>query len=309
MPTAATGKQRMGGPKRMLPAVEACLLNEDLLTHILELVGPKEYWFVASVNKFTRNTYLSKIDDSKQTLVDKGFASKSRMDFWLRHRRYRNSPRSYHVAGRVSIEALEYLKDSKWNGKFRWDRNTTKAAAHAGRLTLLRYLMMNGCPWNTSTICEAANGGQLYLVRWFQENFPFSFDDHRVHTSAIFGGHLHIIKWFQMQGGHVWSREDSSNAAGRGHIHILKWAFDNDFVWSADTCAQAARFNEFECLKWLKAHNCPWDSATTCFAAAEGHLELLKWAVANGCPMDTVSCISSAGTRHPNVVQWLREQE
>ena len=68
----------------------------------------------------------------------------------------------------------------------------TYAARH-GRLDILQWLRMKGCPWNSDTCKGAAENGHLEVLKWAREhNCPWN---EWTCASAAENGHLEILKW------------------------------------------------------------------------------------------------------------------
>ena len=77
-------------------------------------------------------------------------------------------------------------------------RHFTREAAKNGHLEVLRWLVENGCLWD-SFACEF----------------------------AALNGHLEVLKWAKEAGG-PWQNPDvCSGAARKGHLEVLKWAREN----------------------------------------------------------------------------------
>jgi len=68
-------------------------------------------------------------------------------------------------------------------------------ASYYGQLDCLKYLRLNGCPWDEYTFSYAAKNG-----------------------------HLEIIKWGRLNGC-PWNELTCSFAALNGHLEVLKWSF------------------------------------------------------------------------------------
>ena len=159
--------------------------------------------------------------------------------------------------------------------------NVCAYAAMSGRLDMLRWLRVKGCPWDESTCSLAARSGHLEVLCWAHDNgCPWNAE---TCSSAAFGGHLGIIRWAR-DNGCPWDEMTCLGAAEGGHYEILRWARDNGCPWDERTCASLASAGDLETLKWARDHGCPWDK-WTCRNAVQGeHYEVLRWARDHGCP-------------------------
>ena len=131
--------------------------------------------------------------------------------------------------------------------------------ARNGKLELLKFLRVQGCPWDRSTCSEAAKNGHLECLKYLHEN------------------------------GCPWDGFTCYNAAGNGHLECLQYAHENGCPWNEkmldseikEPCCNAAYFGHLECLKYAHENGCPWDKLTCSGAALNRHLECLKYAHEN----------------------------
>ena len=81
------------------------------------------------------------------------------------------------------------------------DEGTTKAAASAGHLDILKWSRAHGCPWDAKTCAVAAWQGRFDLLRWARETgAPW---DEDTCISAFSRGHIHMLLWAQRHGAPV----------------------------------------------------------------------------------------------------------
>jgi len=95
-----------------------------------------------------------------------------------------------------------------------------------GRLTVLRWVRENGCPWDAFACSGAARGGHLSALQWARAN------------------------------GCPWDTETCAQAAAGGHLSVLQWARANGCPWSQETCAMAGG-RHLSMLQWARANGCP----------------------------------------------------
>ena len=60
----------------------------------------------------------------------------------------------------------------KWGVKrgYKISVNTTYIAAKLGRIDVLKWLRLQGCPWDELTCAYAAQNGHLDVLKWAVEN-------------------------------------------------------------------------------------------------------------------------------------------
>ena len=87
-------------------------------------------------------------------------------------------------------------------------------AAEAGKVSVLKFLKEEGCPWLEATITRAAA-------------------EH---------GHLHVVKWARLEGGCPWDEMTCWAASQAGHKDVLVWARDQDppCPWFRSECIAGA---------------------------------------------------------------------
>ena len=106
--------------------------------------------------------------------------------------------------------------------------NAWTSIALAGNLPFLRFLHLEGFPWNEDTCRAAAEGGHLEMLKWLRsEDCP-------------------------------WDDGTSQAAAERGDLEMLKWLCSEGCPWDKEACEAAAREGHLEVLKWLRSEGCSY---------------------------------------------------
>lgn len=77
-------------------------------------------------------------------------------------------------------------------------RQPSRPAARFGRLELVEYLYIHGCPWDVRTCMMAAGKGHLNVVKWLRcVGCPWNAG---TSASAAANGRLDVLKWCQANG-------------------------------------------------------------------------------------------------------------
>ena len=95
-----------------------------------------------------------------------------------------------------NLDALVWLQDA--SGVSFAGPDTCAAAALNGHLGVLKYLHIDGCKWNSSTITAAAAGGHLDVVQWARDNGARW--NYRATAAAEKHNHLHVLRWLRING-------------------------------------------------------------------------------------------------------------
>ena len=107
----------------------------------------------------------------------------------------------------------------------------TAYAALGGSVSLLKWLLKRGCPWDTWTCTYAASGGHLQTLKYAHEN------------------------------GCPWNKDTCLEAGRRGHLDVLKYLHENGCPWDRNTCWMVARRGHLDMLKYANENGCPIDKA------------------------------------------------
>ncbi|PNH07776.1 Ankyrin repeat domain-containing protein [Tetrabaena socialis] len=163
-------------------------------------------------------------------------------------------------------DALDRLTWLRGRG-YPWGWQATEAAAAAGNVGALRYLLAEGCPVDKAMFGAAAGAGQLVSLQALHE-----------HRAGI-----HPNRWYGA----------FKPAARAGHLPVMSWLYDTQLVapeWLVENgtgmLTDAARLGSVEMLAWLRERGCVWDDRILIAAAEAGSQEAIEWLVAQGYPTE-----------------------
>jgi len=106
-------------------------------------------------------------------------------------------------------------------------------------LSLFVWAVANGCPWQCAATGDAlAREGKLEVLQWASvHGCPLVAGP--CHHAAL-GGHLEVLRWARRERQCLWDEDTCSFAAQGGHLEVLRWAREHDCPWDMMTCASAA---------------------------------------------------------------------
>jgi len=224
------------------------------------------------------------------------------------------NPQTYYLVS--SIEMIEWAKT---HNTFKYSKKATILCARKGNLTVLKYLLKDGCYFDNQVYYEAALNGSFDIIKWcyknnygdisnnlcmhgacqygdlkivkwlYDRNFPIN--RHCGHHASYFG-HLDVLK-FLVEKGYIIDNLCFNSAAENGQLNILKYLDDlarHDLSlpwWNETTIVSAAENNQLKIIKYLRKNNCKWDCYATYSAYDNNHTELLFWLIKNKCPIDS----------------------
>ena len=163
-------------------------------------------------------------------------------------------------------------------------RIALEAAARAGRLEVLKWLIDHGCQCGIEILYQAATGGSVDVIEFVWKRIDVKVCN-RIYLAV--------------------------DSAASGSIPMLQWMVDHGLPLTARACATAVRYGHLDALRFLRSHHCPWDGDTLMWAARNGHLDILQWALASGCPWtaaDRQNCLQyCSALRRPGMRRWIGE--
>ena len=175
-----------------------CIRDRDIFdTHIVTKLNNNEIKFFYDVNSESRAVIKRAGAQLRDTFKIEDFDTKSTLSW-----------------------ALEKCSRSK-------KKLICSRMARNGKLELLKFLRVQGCPWDRSTCSEAAKNGHLECLKYLHEN------------------------------GCPWDDWTCSSAAFNGHLECLKYAHENGCPWDENTCSNAVKNGHLECLKYAHEKGCP----------------------------------------------------
>ncbi|PNH02875.1 Ankyrin repeat domain-containing protein, partial [Tetrabaena socialis] len=143
---------------------------------------------------------------------------------------------------------------------YSWSWQAAKAAAVAGNLDALRYLLADGCRVEARTGGPEAGAGQLAALQTLHaRSSTFTLLLKSTLVGAVQGGHLPVVAWLLEQ--QLVSLQQClpllPEAAGSGSVELLAWLRDRGSPWGEDSFHCAAGAGNQEALEWLVAQGCP----------------------------------------------------
>jgi hypothetical protein len=171
-----------------------------------------------------------------------------------------------------SLEPIAVLTLARVRG-LQWCRHLAEVSARSGKLELLQWLHVRGCPWDEPEVCRrAALSGNVNKLIWLQQvTAPWSAElKSEMLLSARWNTKLSAVKWLRQRGA-GWPSSfcdvtDSKATQVCWTVAVVSWSLKNGCTWGNWQCAQLQP--ELYNSKWRKIQ------ARTLFA----------WAHMNGCP-------------------------
>lgn len=182
--------------------------------------------------------------------------------------------------------------------KFPWEKDSKifSNAVTSGNLTMLKWLIANGCDYDESAYINAAKGGKIHILKFLKnENNHIPFDkivckknssyieDHvslenEICEAAVRREKINVLKWMIKENGSL-GGNICDIAAEHGYFDILKFARRQGCGWSEDACMYAAAYDRLEILKWLRSGRdpCPWNEDMYIAACEENSTCVLEW--------------------------------
>ena len=195
----------------------------------------------------------------------------------------------------------------KWNVRlYRENVRLYSEAAINGHLEVVKWLYVNGCPYNRETGGFAASNGHINILEWILETIDDPWRDTHACSYATKGNQFEILKWLRMNGC-PWNRHTCENAAQNNNLKILKWLHENGCPWDHNTCYYSARNGNLNMLKYLHENGCPWNEYTCLQANTDDYLDILKYLHKNGCPWNSEMYDENSWREQAQTFKYLRE--
>lgn len=171
----------------------------------------------------------------------------------------------HHAAVSGVVDALVWLDERECLREDRWE-DALRVAAMQGHLDVLKYLDVQGCPWDLFDLCEI----------------------------ACFGGYVSILDWLEEKGLVITSEQVNplyeATLSGEDRVEnllsLLDWLYVRGGSPSEQIYEIAIKHTVFfGVLNWLKDHRCPWNKQKCLeIAQSRGDREILNWVEAQ--PVD-----------------------
>lgn len=165
-----------------------------------------------------------------------------------------------------------------------WDGSVYGAAGSCGRIDVLRWLDIEGCPRSPLAFVKAVRAGHLDVVRWLAATNgrvgPFVRPPLKAARAAAKRGDVAMIECLYVAGCEGMDNPCLTEiAAAQGHVPVLAWLrtrLDPPCPWSRYTAPHALSGCRLDVFDWLVRAGCIVDA--NCFVpAARGNIPLLAW--------------------------------
>ena len=216
------------------------------------------------------------------------------------------------------MKTIKMIKWAKTHKNFKYSLQSSYLCARNGDLTVLKYLLKDGCSFNNQVYYEAAINGHFDIIKWCYKNNLGSIYNNECMNGACQYGDLKIVKWLYDHDFPI-NQFCISNAAYFGYLDILKFLVSKEYIidiycynlaaqngkieilkyldrlarhdlslpwWDETTIVCAVEGNQLNTVKYLRKNNCKWDCYATYSAYDNKYIELLYWLIENKCPID-----------------------
>jgi hypothetical protein len=279
-----------------LPPVLAAIVMSCLHDGRADKVAAWHYYLSGQWHEFAPNTAL--VFAAENNLSDLAHAALSRCD-QLR----RGSIGHIQVAavhGSLEVLQLAKLMGCPWRGP-----SIAMAAAAAGRLESLEWLLANGaaCPYSLSE--SAARSSNLRMLqRLYAQHPPTT----ALAIAAAESGQCETLRWLLQQGAPC-PDNICTHAVLSGRpemLGVVTMLYEAGYRGCAQTSLAAAEVPYgLPTLKWLHAQGCPLPAdRVSRIAAIEGRLNVMQWMHSEHIPIDPYAFDLAAATGHHALARW-----
>nr|UDO47284.1 ankyrin repeat [Pandoravirus massiliensis] len=166
-----------------------------------------------------------------------------------------------------------------------WHESIYAAAASCGRIDMLRWLDVEGCPRSPMAFVKAVRAGHVDVVRWLAATNgrvgPFIRPPSKAAHAAAKRGDLHTLECLYVAGCEdMHDQRLMATAASRGHVPVLAWLrtrVDPPCPWSRHVAPRAIMGCHLDALDWLVRAGCIIDGKCFAPAALRNNIPLLAW--------------------------------
>lgn len=175
----------------------------------------------------------------------------------------------------ASAGRIDLLKAAYKSGHSIMDAYACVGAARGGQLDCLKYLRLEGCPWNYITCHEAAYGSHFEVLKWAIRNGCPSNNGTMVYAAG--SKNLEMVKWLH-ENGHIISACVCTASVYAGATDIIEWARSKGKTWTK-TFSDAIDASNLSVLKHLHEIGAPWESGTVFYSARRDSVsqEVVEW--------------------------------
>lgn len=234
-------------------------------------------------------------------------------------------------------DLLRFLKEQK---KCYWTCDTTIGAAAGGHMSILEYVLDQGCDWSKDVPAKAARFGHFDILQWlYNSGYPIDFQE--VAKKAMRGGHIEIVEWarehsqcptdeYEFEGAvrsgslaqvkllakkvypDVLNLSMMHKAVGwaeeKGFSEILKWLNKRGGKGSYLCCAVASK-NLESVRQVLEEFGEVIDDTVYAMALGEGDLDLVKFfCEEQKIEVPVFACTKAAISKNTELLKWVWER-
>ncbi len=186
------------------------------------------------------------------------------------------------------------------------------AAAHGGHVAILDWLRRDRLGWTSDVAAAAAGAGQLATLRWVvEQGCPLGTrNGNDCAREAAAGGHVDVLRFLGSQNC-VLTAGVAEQAAQHGQLQALLWLRQKGCPWDGTCWVAAVRRGHLPVLEALQNGRCPGPPSAislTLLALVNRQVAALQWLFEHGWPRDASLCTWAAGRGDVDLLQWLRGQ-
>ena len=138
------------------------------------------------------------------------------------------------------------------------------AAGRPHNISVLQFLLDEGCPWHNTACCNSADVGDFEQVRWLHQHGAALGDD--IAECAASSAGVSDFAWLVQQPGVQLEPVVMEVAAGRGDLELCQWLHSVGCPCDDEACAAAAEDGHLSTFRFLHENVCPagvtsWHSA------------------------------------------------
>jgi hypothetical protein len=298
------------------------LSQEGILQLVIDLVGPGEHAFVATVSKGFRAYYMNvQVDEGvypnssggettiaiqpQMTTCSAIFESLSRLR-WAIDLGFVLDPKSwwcqYYAGNCADIETLTELHEQH---HMLYTEDVCRGAAELGTFSKLQWLLdEQQCPQPDNLDCAAVHAPTLDVLKWLkQRECVFTAD-----TCAAAAKSVHaasVLQYLHSEGVRFDVRTITT-AITYQEVPLLQWLCEHGCNLSEVDPLSERPLQDLQVLSWLHSKGCPCDyGCLCCNAAFNGYITTLKWAKDNG----VIDWSAAALSEYLNVAAAFEELE
>ena len=208
-------------------------------------------------------------------------------------------PLHYHKYQRLIIKSGMRFTRLYWKELSVSTKWICSSAAYFGRLDVLRYARLRGCPWDSYCYIYAMKGNQIPALHYLHKkgcpvtvrSYDVEASLHRLCMRAVGYGCIAAINLFYCDLSSA--RKTTINlramcylAASKGHIHVIKWLCDGhpELLDNGALAMAVVSSGKMECLIfYVEVLDGILLQEMTNIALSKNNLEVLRYLIDKGC--------------------------